>query len=93
MTTNYYIRLLRQPDVTDLNGEKVMIDYESSRYFLLSGSANDIWDLLKEGVESENIVAELVRVYDIEIAESRKSVMKFLKELENIGFIALEECD
>ena len=93
MTTNYKIRLLKHPDVTDLDGEKVMIDYERGKYFLLSGSANDIWDLLREGIESENIVSELVEKYDIEIAECRKSVMKFLSELENIGFITLEVCN
>jgi len=92
MADNYKVLLLKKPDVTDLVGEKVMIDFESGKYFMLTGSANDIWDILDDGVETENIVGKLLEVYEVKPDECRSSVLRFLKELEQIGFVSLEKC-
>ena len=93
MADNYRVKIIKQPDVTDLAGEKVMIDFDSGKYFLLTGSANDIWDLLKEDVESDSIVTELIKIYEVETDECRESVLNFLNELESKGFVTLEKCD
>ena len=93
MTDNYKIKILKKPDVTDLAGEKVMIDFESGKYFMLTGSANEIWDLLGEDAESEGIVAALIEIYEVEPSICREGVLKFLDELVAIGFIAIEKCD
>ena len=90
---NYKIRILKKPDVTDLAGEKVMIDFESGKYFMLTGSANDIWDMLYDGAESKSIMAALTEIYDVDACVCREGVMKFLVELENIGFISLDKCN
>jgi len=93
MVENYRVGMLKRPDVTDLAGEKVMIDFESGKYFMLTGSANDIWDILDDGVELKNIVAALTEIYEVEADVCRDSVLKFLVELEIIGFISLEKCN
>ena len=93
MTDNYRIKILKKPDVTDPAGEKVMIDFESGKYFMLTGSANEIWDLLDEDTESESIVTALMEIYEVEPDVCREGVMKFLKELVDIGFIAIEKCN
>jgi len=90
---SYKIKLLKKPDVTDLVGEKVMIDFESGKYFMLTGSANDIWDLLHDGIESESIVSSLMDIYDVDIDACRESVYKFLNDLTSIGFVSLEKCN
>jgi len=92
MSGNYKIKILKKPDVTDLVGEKVMIDFESGKYFLLTGSANDIWDLLVDGIDTDIIVTKLTEVYEVETDVCKESVHKFLNELESIGFVSLEEC-
>ena len=43
MEKNAIIKLKKQLNVTDLAGEKVMIDFESGKYFLIKGAGNDIW--------------------------------------------------
>lgn len=83
------IRILKKPDVTELAGEKVMIDFETGKYFMLVGTANDIWDLLKEGQKVERIVAALMAQYDVTEEICRAGVLHFLEELVRIGFIAL----
>jgi len=93
MVENYRVRILKKPDVTDLAGEKVMIDFESGKYFMLTGSANDIWDLLDEGTESESIVTSLMEIYEVAPDVCREGVMKFLNELVDIGFVAIEKCN
>ena len=93
MVENYRVNMLKRPDVTDLAGEKVMIDFESGKYFMLTGSANDIWDMLDDGVEVENIVAALTEIYEVETGICRDCVRNFLVELEKIGFISLEKCN
>ena len=93
MAECYKISILKKPDVTDLAGEKVMIDFESAKYFMLTGSANEIWDMLDDGAESENIVSALTEIYDVETDTCREGVLNFLNELKDIGFIALDKCD
>jgi len=90
---NFKINILKKPDVTELAGDKVMIDSESGKYYMLTGSANDIWDMLNQGVESEGIIENLTRIYEVAPHECREGVLRFLSELENIGFISLEKCN
>lgn len=84
------IRMLKIPDVTDLAGEKVMIDFESGKYFMLTGAANDIWDMLRDGVTVGEIVSGLVEIYEVSEDECAGSTTAFLEKLAQIGFIALE---
>lgn len=93
ISENFKVRIMKKPDVTDLAGEKVMIDFESGKYFMLTGSANDIWDMLDEEIESEKIVSALTEIYEVEPVVCRDAVLKFLNDLENIGFISLEKCN
>ena len=40
------IRMKAKRNVTDLAGEKVMVDFEQGKYFCIKGVGNDIWDML-----------------------------------------------
>ena len=40
---NEVVKLKKNINVTDLSGEKVMIDFESGKYFMIKGSGNDIY--------------------------------------------------
>ena len=42
------IKMGPKPQVTDLCGEKVMVDFNKGKYFMLKGVGNDIWDLLED---------------------------------------------
>ena len=92
MSENFIVRILKKPDVTDLAGEKVMIDFDSGKYFMLTGSANDIWSMLVDGMSSVGIISELMDIYEVEEAVCRDSVLAFLNKLSEIGFIRMDEC-
>lgn len=88
MEASTRIKILKAPEVTDLAGEKVMIDFDSGKYFMLVGSANDIWDALKDGISVEEIVTHLLELYDVEESVCREKTILFLEKLVEVGFIA-----
>ncbi len=84
------VKILKRPDVSELAGEKVMIDFETGKYFMLKGSANEIWEMLKDGITVKEIVAGLMEIYEVEEEVCKKSVQDFLVTLKENGFINLE---
>ncbi|MBQ2800853.1 MAG: PqqD family protein [Lachnospiraceae bacterium] len=83
------VKILKRPEVSELAGEKVMIDFESGKYFMLKGSANEIWEMLKDGIDTKEIVTGLMEIYDVEESVCLKSVQEFLTTLKENGFIDL----
>lgn len=84
------IKLIKNLEVTCLNDEKAMVDFETVKYFLLKGSANDIWDYIQEETTVEEIVNKLLKVYDVDKNECLTSVIQFLEQLKENGFIDIK---
>ena len=74
-------------NVTDLSGEKVMIDFETGKYFLIKGVGNDIWDMLQEEITPNQIIEKLLGEYDVEREECETSVIAFLEKMKSYDFI------
>ena len=87
MDLNEKVKIKKQLDVTDLSGEKVMIDFESGKYFMIKGAGNDIWDIIQEETTVGNIVDKLLSEYDVSREECEKSVDEFLGKLKELDFI------
>ncbi len=83
------VKLVKKPDVTELAGEKVMVDFDSGNYFMLKGSANAIWDKMYDGVDTQEIVRQLLEEYEVEESECRSSTESFFYKLEEMGFVQL----
>lgn len=90
MTDQNTIQLLKKLDVTDLAGEKVMIDFDSGKYFLLKGPANDIWEFIQEPVTIGDIVKGLQEIYEVEETVCRESIETFLNQLLTFDFISIQ---
>lgn len=88
---NRKIRIVKQLEVTDLAGEKVMIDFETGKYFMIKGAGNDIWDIMQEETDIEKIVDKLLEIYEIDRDTCQKSVEDFFKQLEKNHFIEMVE--
>ena len=86
---DYQVKILKKPEVSDLAGEKVMIDFESGKYFLLKGVANDIWDELQDGITVQTITSSLMNEYEVDAKTCFDSVKDFLNVLADKGFISL----
>lgn len=91
MTDNSKIHLVKKLDVTDLAGEKVMIDFSTGKYFLLKGSANDIWDYIQTPITVGEIMEKLLAEYEVTPEECRYNILTFLERLNDYGFIEIKE--
>ena len=87
MDRNSKIVLKKRINVTDLNGEKVMVDFDNGKYFLIKGVGNDIWDMIQEEITPNEIIEKLLSEYDVSREECEKSVMEFLEKMEGYNFI------
>lgn len=87
MDKNATIVMKKKLNVTELAGEKVMIDFETGKYFLVKGVGNDIWDMLEEETTPAIIIDKLLKEYDVSAEECEKSVMNFLGKMQELGFI------
>lgn len=81
------IKLKKQISVTDLSGEKVMIDFDSGKYYMLKGVGNDIWDLIQNEISVGDIVDKLLSEYEVSKEECVSSVIDFLTKLKDMEFI------
>ena len=74
-------------NITDLSGEKVMVDFETGKYFLIKGAGNDIWDMIQVETTPEEIIEKLMQEYEVTREECERSVYEFLEQLQKLNFI------
>ncbi|WP_026505998.1 PqqD family peptide modification chaperone [Butyrivibrio sp. NC3005] len=89
MTKETIITLIKKLDVTDITGDKVMIDFETGKYFMLKGTAVDIWDSIQSPISFGNLLGKLENIYEVDEATCKDDVEKFLNQLESNKFITL----
>ena len=87
MDKNTKIVLKKKLNVTDLAGEKVMVDFDNGKYFLIKGVGNDIWEMIQSEITPNEIIEKLLSEYDVSREECEKSVMEFLDKMEGYNFI------
>lgn len=87
MDRNTKVVMKKKLNVTELAGEKVMIDFESGKYFLIKGVGNDIWDLIQTEITPAEIIAKLLEEYEVSPEECESAVMSFLQKLQELNFI------
>ncbi len=81
------IKLKKNLEITELNGDKAMVDFETGNYYIIKGVGNIIWDMLYENITTNEIIEKLLSEYDVSREECEKSVMEFLDKLEKADFI------
>lgn len=81
------VKIKNMPNVTELAGEKVMVDFTNGKYFMLKGVGNDIWEMLEDEIEVDSIIERLLQEYEVEEEQCVSSTIKFLEQLEELEFI------
>ena len=87
MDRSTLIHIRKKLNVTDLSGEKVMIDFASGKYFLIKGTGNDIWDLIQNDITIDEIIKKLLSEYDVSEAECEASVFAVPPVLLHLALI------
>lgn len=81
------IHMKNKYNVTDLSGEKVMVDFNTGKYFLIKGVGNDIWDIIQQDISVGEVIDRLLSEYEVSQTECEESVFEFLDKLNNAGMI------
>ncbi len=86
-----YSVVARMPDLiaTDLDGNKVMMNMESGKYYMLDGIASRIWQLLETSPSIIEIVSALVREYDVDPEQCLADLLRFFTKMAQAGLVAL----
>ena len=76
-------------DVTELNGEKVMMDLDKGKYFMLNETGSVIWDSISEPKSISEIIGSVIKEYDIDKETCESKVLEYLEKLnhEELVFI------
>ena len=68
---------------TDLDGNKVMMNLQKGRYFMMNEVGSRIWELINEPIKVNYIIDELLNEFRVDRATCEKEVMNFIQELFN----------
>ncbi|WP_316676940.1 PqqD family protein [uncultured Tolumonas sp.] len=81
--------IMRNPDVpsTEMNGEHVVMDLTSGKYFSLQGTAGVIWQMLIAPQTELELIAQLAKQYEIDEATCQNDTRPFLDQLQAKGLI------
>ena len=76
-------------DVTELNKEKIMMDLDKGKYFMLNETGSAIWDTINEPKSVSEIIESIIKEYYIDRGTCESKVLEYLEKLrhEEIVFI------
>lgn len=73
----------------NMNGDAVMMDISSGKYFNLGQTGGRIWELLEQPVSVETLVRTLVGEYDVSYERCLEETLLFLQKLVDKGLAIL----
>lgn len=76
-----------------IDGESVMIDFDTGNYYSLNPIGSTIWDLMVSGASVGTIVNTLVACYDASQEQVQQTVDRLLAELHQKGLLAMDGSD
>ena len=75
----------------DMDGETVMMDIETGKYYNLGKTGGSIWGILEKPHTVDGIVDEMTEIYDVERSVCEEQTKKFLAQLIDAGLAFKEE--
>ena len=90
ITLNQSVSQVEGNIVSDMGGEKVMLNVENGKYYNLGEIGGDIWNLLSEPVQVSQVVSKLISIYDVGQTQCEGQVLSFLEVLYDEGLIAVK---
>ncbi len=72
---------------TTMDGETVVLNTESGRYFSLNRVGNTPWEALRGAQTTAALVATVVERYDVDLETATRDVRELLATLEEAGLV------
>lgn len=76
-------------DVTDIDGEKAMMDLEKGKYFVLNNVGSSIWDIISVPSSIKEIITRLMEEYDVDTTICEQCTLEFLGRLNDAELITI----
>ncbi len=76
--------------VTEIDGEKVMMHINNSKYYAMNEVGSRIWDLIAEPVPLYEIVNTLLNEYQIDEETCKNAVLEFIINVYNEEIIEVQ---
>lgn len=89
MSKETKIKLVKDIDVTDIAGDKVIVDFETGKYYMLKGTAADIWENIQTETTLGALVDVLTSTYDVDEDTCLKGTVAFLNQMADVNFVTL----
>ncbi|MDQ0975353.1 hypothetical protein QFZ31_005231 [Neobacillus niacini] len=75
--------------VSNMDGDKVMMNINKGKYYNLHTIGGEIWDLIEKPIYIQQIIDELLAKYNVERLECTEQVLLFLEKLNDEGLIKI----
>ena len=84
--------IARNPQVcaAELDGEICLFEPVKAEYFNLNGTGSAIWNLLEQPAEVEQLLTELLDLYDVDSSTCRQETEAFIAEALKRGMLQLQ---
>ena len=74
----------------DMDGEKVMLSIEKGKYFNLGELGGDIWKYIKDPIQVDTLINELLAEYEVDPEECEVHVKDFINQLQHQGLVKIQ---
>lgn len=75
----------------EIDGESILLDLQSERYFGLNGVGTRMWHLLTESSDTETILTQLLVEFDVDETTLRQDVIHWIAELVKAGLVTVNK--
>ncbi|XZF76242.1 lasso peptide biosynthesis PqqD family chaperone [Bacillus sp. AL-1R] len=75
--------------VSDMDGEKVMLNVQNGKYYNLGEIGGVVWSFLEEPITISGLVKALISEYEIEERECEEQIVSFLDHLLSEKLISI----
>ena len=75
---------------TRVDGDAVLLDLETERYFSLNRTGSTAWEALEAGGTGEEAVRAVMRRFDVPEDRARADVQALLSRLSGAGLLTVE---
>lgn len=74
----------------DMDGETVMMNIETGKYYNLGTTGGVIWSLLEQPIPVETLIEDLLAKYEVTRQQCEEDVMDFLNEINKEGLLSVQ---
>ncbi len=89
MTENTVLARKAEIMTADMNGDTVMMDIETGKYYNLGTVGGRIWELLETPMVVSTLISKLTEEYDVTYEQCLNDTLPFLSDLTERGLITI----